>query len=82
MSWEVEYTDEFGEWWDKLSEREQDNVTAIVELLMEQGPRLPFPYSSGIEGSRILTCANFACSLAGDRCGSCTLLIPGGWQYS
>ena len=24
----------------------------MVELLMERGPELPFPYSSGIEGSR------------------------------
>jgi len=27
-------------------------VTAIVELLEEMGPKLPFPYSSGLEGSR------------------------------
>ena len=24
----------------------------VVELLMEHGPRLPFPYSSGVAGSR------------------------------
>ena len=30
----------------------QEDVTAIVELLMAYGPRLPFPCSSGIEGSR------------------------------
>lgn len=52
MKWEVEYTNEFGLWWTGLSEGEQEDVTAIVELLVEQGPRLPFPYSSGIESSR------------------------------
>ena len=26
MAWEVEYTDEFGEWWWELSEGEQDSV--------------------------------------------------------
>jgi hypothetical protein len=31
--WAVEYTDEFGEWWKELSEGQQDDVTAVVELL-------------------------------------------------
>ena len=52
MSSEVEYTDEFGEWWAELSQREQEDLAAMVELLMERGPRLPFPYSSGIKASR------------------------------
>lgn len=52
MSWHVEYTNEFGEWWATLTEGEQEDVTAVAELLMEHGPELPFPYSSGIEGSR------------------------------
>jgi hypothetical protein len=52
MSWSVENTDEFAEWYKGLSEAEQDDLTASVLLLMEQGPRLPFPYSSGINGSR------------------------------
>ena len=52
MSWNVEYTDEFGGWWEALCDSEQEDVTAVVELLMESGPRLPLPYSSGVEGSR------------------------------
>ncbi|MDE0023084.1 MAG: type II toxin-antitoxin system RelE/ParE family toxin [Spirochaetaceae bacterium] len=52
MSREVEYTDEFGSWWAGLAESQQDDVAAVVELLSEHGPRLPFPYSSGVEGSR------------------------------
>lgn len=52
MSWEVEYTDEFGGWWDSLDEAEQDSVDVIVGLLETNGPRLLFPFSSGIGGSR------------------------------
>ena len=52
MAWSVEHTDEFAEWYACLSESQQDDLTAIGLLLMEQGPQLPFPYSSGISGSR------------------------------
>lgn len=52
MSWEIEFTDEFGNWWDSLSEDEQDSVDVTVKLLEEMGPYLPFPHSSGINGSR------------------------------
>ena len=52
MAWEVEYTDQFGDWWLSLSESEQDAVVSRVELLMELGPNLGFPYSSDIRGSR------------------------------
>jgi hypothetical protein len=50
--WTVEYTDEFGTWWKSLSEGLQNDTTAIVELLEEDGPGLRFPRSSGIEGSK------------------------------
>src|SRR4051812_18258246 len=52
MVWNVENTDEFAEWWSGLTEPQQDDVAATVELLMERGPHLPFPHSSGIENSR------------------------------
>lgn len=52
MAWQVEYTDEFGTWWDTLPEDEQKRVTASVGLLELRGPNLPFPHSSGISGSR------------------------------
>ena len=50
--WEVEYTDEFGEWWDTLSEDEQDAVDYSVCLLESEGPLLKFPYSSNIRQSK------------------------------
>ena len=52
MSWEIEYTDEFEEWWNSLSESEQDIVAAHVGMLELMGPNLRFPYSSGIHGSK------------------------------
>ena len=52
MSWDVEYTDEFGDWWGTLSEAEQESLAASVRLLEERGPNLGFPHSSGINGSR------------------------------
>ncbi len=52
MGWSVEHTDEFAEWFGNLSESQQDDVFAVGLLLMEQGPQLRFPYSTGIEGSK------------------------------
>jgi hypothetical protein len=52
MNWGVEFTGAFEAWWDGLTEDEQAKVGAVVELLEEQGPSLPFPYSSQIKGSR------------------------------
>ncbi len=52
MEWEVEYTDEFEDWWSGLTEAEQEDIAAVVELLEAKGPNLPYPYSSGIKNSR------------------------------
>ena len=52
MAYSVEYTDEFGAVWQGFTETQQEDVSAMVTLLEERGPSLPFPFSSGIEGSR------------------------------
>jgi riboflavin biosynthesis pyrimidine reductase len=44
MKWEVEYADEFGEWWAELTESEQDSIdvavrTASCTRLTLDGPR-------------------------------------------
>lgn len=52
MAWEVEFTDEFEEWWNGLNEAEQIKIDAAVRVLEEYGPDLPFPMSSGVSGSR------------------------------
>jgi hypothetical protein len=48
----VEYSNEFGSWWDSLTLDEQEDIAVAVGLLQEFGPSLPFPKSSGISGSR------------------------------
>jgi hypothetical protein len=52
VAWVVEGTDEFASWFAGLPDDEQVSVGRIVELLVEHGPSLPFPYSSGVEASR------------------------------
>jgi hypothetical protein len=52
MTWNVEYTDEFGDWWAGLTEAEQVSVAASVQLLEARGPSLGHPHSSGINGSK------------------------------
>ena len=52
MDWEVEYTDEFGAWWDALSALEQEAVAAVVGVLEQLGPHLPYPYSTEIRSAR------------------------------
>ncbi|SRR6266508_4973368 len=51
MAYEVEFTDEFGEWWETLSEREQEELSARVALIERLGPAMRRPYSGEIEGS-------------------------------
>jgi hypothetical protein len=51
MECEVEFSDEFGEWWSELSEEEQDSVRDSVELLRRFGVALRFPHTSGIASS-------------------------------
>lgn len=51
MATEVIYTDEFGAWFESLSEVEQDRVFCSVGLLEAYGVTLPFPHSSAIKGA-------------------------------
>jgi hypothetical protein len=52
MAWEVEFTDEVEVWWNSLSEEEQIEISAKVELLEEHGTTLPRPHSDVITSSR------------------------------
>lgn len=52
VSWDVEYTSQFGVWWETLTEDEQDAIDVVVRLLEERGPQLGYPYSSNVRGSR------------------------------
>jgi hypothetical protein len=51
-SWAVEFTDEFGSWWDGLPADEQESVDYSVRLLEQFGPMLEHPHTSAIAGSR------------------------------
>lgn len=52
MEWNVEYTDEFGAWWEGLTVEEQEDINASVILLQRFGPMLRYPHSSSIGSSR------------------------------
>ncbi len=48
----MEYTDEFGAWWEGLSGEEQERVRAAVLVLERNGPALGRPWVDGVKGSR------------------------------
>jgi len=50
--WEVEYTDEFDDWYQSLTEEDQDAVIARVELLGSTGPGLGRPVVDNVHQSR------------------------------
>ena len=52
MPWQVEYTNEFEDWWLELTERQKDSINSKVNLLMERGPRLAYPHSSSVRSSK------------------------------
>jgi hypothetical protein len=52
MTWNVEYSDEFHDWWLGLTEDEQESVAVSVGLIEALGPHVPFPHSSGVQSSR------------------------------
>jgi hypothetical protein len=52
VSWNVEGTNEFEEWFGSLSAEDQDAVDYSVSLLIEQGPYLQRPYADTVRQSR------------------------------
>ena len=52
VAWEIEYTDQFGEWWETLTEDEQEAIDAAMELLEERGPALGRPLADNVHQSR------------------------------
>lgn len=51
--WDVEFSDRFESWWRGLDAPTQDAIARIIGLLEIEGPRLGFPYSSALRGSRV-----------------------------
>lgn len=52
MAYDVEYTDEFGAWFQDLEESDQNAVAKKVDLLEMIGPALGRPHVDSVEGSR------------------------------
>lgn len=52
MEWAVEFTDEFGAWFEALTEPEQEDIVAVVGALERRGPALGRPYVGTLRGSR------------------------------
>lgn len=50
--WIVEFTDEFGEWFASLTERQQDAIDRSVHLIEQLGPGLGRPHVDSIKRSR------------------------------
>jgi hypothetical protein len=50
--WDVEYTEEFGTWWEGLEPDDQERLTAAVELLEKLGPSLGRPLVDTLKGSK------------------------------
>jgi hypothetical protein len=50
--WDVEFTDEFREWYEALDEHDQDAIARGVELLQQIGPSLGRPHVDTVKASR------------------------------
>ena len=50
--WQVEFTDQFADWFVGLDEDDQDRVAGAVEWLEQEGPALGRPFVDAIKGSR------------------------------
>lgn len=51
VPWEVEFTEEFGLWWNSLTADEQESVAFGVGLLQAKGPALARPYADTVDQS-------------------------------
>ena len=79
MTWDVEYTDEFGDWWGSLTEDAQASLVASVQLLEERHWGIHTAAASMVPGTGI--CANFAPSMAGGHFARCTHSIRAEWRF-
>lgn len=52
VAWDVEYTDQFGDWFRGLDADAQDTVVAAVWALQERGPGLGRPFVDTVKTSR------------------------------
>jgi hypothetical protein len=77
MRWKAEWTDEFEDRWDALSDSEKRQVVFSVEVLKEKGPNAGRPYVDSVKGSRYLNMKELR---AARRSGSSSPLTRAGWR--
>jgi hypothetical protein len=65
LSYEINFTDEFGMWWDDLTAAQQEDITARVELLAEHGPLLGRPTVDRVASSAFHNMKELRCSSDG-----------------
>jgi hypothetical protein len=65
VAWEVEFTDDFGLWWDSLTADEQESVDFGVRLLEERGPWLKRPHADTVRGSKYPNMKELRCQHEG-----------------
>ncbi len=52
MTWDVEYTDEFGVWFEGIDEDTQAAIAKVIEALQHDGPALGRPFVDTVKRSR------------------------------
>ena len=77
MVYEVEFTDEFEEWFDSLTAIEQDSIRRSVNLLEEIGPALTRPHADTIHGSNVPNMRELRCQHQGVLTACCMPSIRG-----
>jgi hypothetical protein len=65
MPYEVNFTAEFGEWWESLTLKQQEDIDARVQLLEEFGPALGRPTVDRINQSAFQNMKELRCSSDG-----------------
>jgi hypothetical protein len=65
VSYEVNYTDEFGRWWEELTVEQREHIAARVELLEQHGPTLGRPLVDRIKRSAFHHMKELRCSSDG-----------------
>lgn len=66
MAFEVNFTAEFGIWWDSLTVEQQEAITMRVELLEQHGPTLGRPTVDRVKASAFHHMKELRCSKVGD----------------
>lgn len=82
MVWDIEYTDEFGDWWGGLDAKEQSSVAASVDLLELFGPglRCAFLIAAISRALDTATCESCGYSMQDDLIECCMPSIFGAVQ--